>query len=326
MYNEEIYKLILNGISKENILVNEPMKKHTSFKIGGNAEFFVKANDLEEIKYILKICKENNISLTIVGNGSNLLVKDNGIKGIVLKLNLDDIKIRRIEKDDCLESLKKTSFFNESKIEQYAIVTVGAGVQLARLAQILLKEGISGLEFASGIPGTIGGAIKMNAGAYGKEFKDIVIETTCIDMDGNVFKLNNLEQQFEYRSSIFKKEKYIVLQTKLLFEYVDNIEVIYNKMQEYKINRLEKQPIEYHSAGSTFKRGNDFITAELIDKCGLKGYSIGDAQVSIKHAGFVINVGNATADDVLKLIEYIKEKVYEKYKKVIELEIEIVGN
>lgn len=326
MSNLEIYELITKEIPKENVLTNESMKKHTSFKIGGNADFYVRAKNIEEIKYILNISNENNIPLTIIGNGSNLLVKDNGIKGIVLRIDIDNIDIQNID----LIEVEKMYDINNIKIQKsaerkYAVVTVGSGVLLGKLAQILMKNSICGFEFASGIPGTIGGAVKMNAGAYGSEFKDIVIETTCIDRNGNIFRLNNLEQEFEYRTSIYKNKEYIILQTKLLLEYVENPEEIKIKIDEYKKSRIEKQPIEFPSAGSTFKRGNDFITAKLIDECGLKGYKIGDAQVSTKHAGFVINTGSATASDVLKLVDYIKKCVFDKFGKNIELEIEVVG-
>jgi len=305
--NTNICELIAKEIPKNNILVNEPMKKHTSFKIGGNAEIFVKAKSTEDIKYILNICEEHKVPLTIIGNGSNVLVADTGIKGIVLKIELDNIEIQ------------------EKNEQGNVLVAVGAGVLLGKLAQILLKNSISGFEFASGIPGTIGGAVKMNAGAYGSEFKDIIIETKCMNEKGEIFILNNEEQEFNYRSSIFKKHKYIILETKLLLRYNENTQEIKDKMDEYKKSRIEKQPIELPSAGSTFKRGKDFITAILIDECGLKGLKVGDAQVSTKHAGFVVNIGNATAKDVLELTEIIKKTVLEKYGKLIELEIEIIG-
>lgn len=308
MDNAEIYRLLIEKISENNIFQNESMKKHTSFKIGGNAEFFVKAKNIKQVEYVLNICEKNNISLTIIGNGSNILVKDSGIKGIVLKIDINDIDI-----------VEKNIDTNE------VVVTVGAGVNLGMLAQVLLKKSISGFEFASGIPGTIGGAIRMNAGAHGFEFKDIVIETTCIDKSGNIFVLNNQQQKFEYRTSIFFEKDYIILGAKLLLKKNSNFEEIKNKMDEYKTFRKEKQPLEYPNAGSTFKRGNDFITAKLIDECGLKGYKVGDAQVSNKHAGFVINTGNASAKDVLELIEVVKKKVYEKFNKIIELEIEVIG-
>lgn len=327
--SDSIYNLLVQKIPKDNILRNESMKKHTSFKIGGEAEFFVKAKNIEEIKHILSICKNNNIPLTIVGNGSNLLVKDNGIKGIVLKVDFDNIKIENIEDyniQNMLDKENKWENIKQKNNENYAIVTVGAGVTLGKLAQVLLKKSISGFEFASGIPGTIGGAIRMNAGAYGSEFKDIVIETTCINLNGEIIKLNNGQQKFEYRRSVFKDEKYIILESKLMLKCVEDSKIIKEKMDEYKKSRVEKQPIEFPSAGSTFKRGSDFITAKLIDECGLKGYTVGDAQVSTKHAGFVINKGNATAEDVIKLVEIIKKTILDKFEKNIELEVEIIGD
>ena len=312
MTNPQIYDLITEKISKENVLVDEPMNKHTSFKIGGNADFFVKAKNEEEVKFILDLCNENSIPLTIVGNGSNLLVSDDGIRGIVLKINIDKVIIEKNINDEINNSPK-------------AVVTAGCGVPLGKLAFQLLNESISGFEFASGIPGTIGGAIRMNAGAYGSEMKDIVVETKCMDYEGNVLVLNNEQQEFEYRKSIFKAKKYIVLETKMQLTQVEDNSVIKQKMDEYKNSRLEKQPIEFPSAGSTFKRGTDFITAKLIDECGLKGYTVGGAKVSEKHAGFVINTGNATFKDVLELVDVIKEKVFKKFGKEIELEIEVIG-
>lgn len=293
-------------ISEESvILVNEPMSKHTSFKIGGNADIFIKAKTEEDIKQILRYSNENNIPLTIVGNGSDLLVKDGGIRGIVIKVDIDIFEIEKINEEDY-------------------IVTVGAGVKNGYVAQKLLIDEIEGFEFASGIPGSIGGALRMNAGAHGGEMKDIVLETMCMDKQGNICVLSNEEQEFEYRNSIFKLNKYIILSTKLKFKKGIYKE-IKEKMDEYANWRKEHQPIEYPSAGSTFKRGTDFITAKLIDECGLKGYSIGDAEVSTKHAGFVINKGNAKAKEVIDLIEYIKEKVADKFGKEIELEVQIIG-
>ena len=290
---------------KSVILTNEPMSNHTSFRIGGNADIFVKAKTEEDIKQILKYANEKEIPLTIVGNGSDLLVKDGGIRGIVLKVDIDTLKIDKINDEDY-------------------IITVGAGVKNGYLAQKLLIDEIEGFEFASGIPGSIGGAIRMNAGAHGGEMKDIVQETTCIDRQGNVIDLTNEDQKFEYRNSIFKTDKYIILFTKLQLKQGIYKE-IKSKMDEYSEWRKEHQPIEYPSAGSTFKRGTDFITAKLIDECGLKGYSIGDAEVSTKHAGFVINKGKAKAKEVIDLIKYIKEKVADKFGKEIELEVQIIG-
>lgn len=296
---EEIYKQLLEGINKENIILNEPMSKHTSFKTGGNAKFFVKAYSVNEIKDVLKVVKENKIPLFILGNGTNLLVKDEGFDGIVLQIKLNDINI----------------------VDN--IVTVDSGVKNAVLSNKILEKNLTGFEFASGIPGTIGGAIKMNAGAYGNEMKDIVQEVTYIDFDGNINTISNEQCKFEYRNSIFFKLNCVILQTKLKLEQ-GNKEEIRNKIKELAIQRKEKQPLEYPNAGSTFKRGEDFITAKVIDECGLKGYSIGGAEVSQKHAGFIINKNNATSQDILDLIKYVQNKVKEKTGKEIKLEIEVI--
>lgn len=301
---EKVYKELANILQDSKIFKNEPMSKHTSFKIGGNADILIKARNVEDIKNVLEISNKENIPIYVIGNGSNILVKDNGIRGIVLMICMDTYKIDR----------KDTK----------AVVIAGAGVKLTSLAQELLKEEIMGFEFASGIPGTLGGAIRMNAGAHGKEMKDVVVTTTYIDENGNINAISNKEQEFLYRNSIFSKNKWIIISTVLEFEY-GNKEEIQAKMQEYLKFRKEKQPITYPSAGSTFKRGEDFITAKLIDECGLKGYNIGGAKISELHAGFIVNTGTATANDVLKLVKYTKEKVFEKFNKTIELEIEVIG-
>ena len=306
MQKNEIYNYCTKNLEIADVRLDEPMSKHTSFKIGGTADVFVKADSVNNLKAILDFAKENNIKYTIIGNGSNLLVKDNGIRGIVIKLDFKDIKIEKIN-------------------DKQAKVTAEAGAMLGSLAQMLAKENISGFEFASGIPGTIGGAVRMNAGAYGGEFKDIVIKTKCMDEDGNIVILNNEEQKFSYRHSIFSEKKLIILETELLLNIESNSDEIKRKMAEYLESRKAKQPLNFPSAGSTFKRGADFITAKLIDDCGLKGFSVGGAQVSEVHAGFVVNTGNATAEDVLNLVNHVKEKVFEKFGKEIELEIEVLG-
>ena len=301
-------------IPKENIKYNEPMKKHISFKVGGIADCYIKIENISELKQILKFSKENKIPFFIIGNGSNILVTDKGIRGIVIQI--------KINKFEIIKNPNNKNKQNEKN--QDVQVIIGAGNKMAEIAQKLLKENITGFEELSGIPGTIGGAIKMNAGAYKKEIKDILESATVIDYEGNIIKLNNQDLKFEYRKSILFQKKYIVIEAELNLKTgkQDNIKT---KMEEYKKNRFEKQPIEYPSAGSTFKRGENFITAKLIDEAGLKGYSIGDAQVSNKHAGFIINKGNATAQEILELIEYVKKKVYETSKEKISLEIEIVG-
>ena len=291
-------------IPKDNILYNEDMKKHTTFKIGGPAECFIKIKTKEELKEILNIAKENKIPVTILGNGSNILVLDGGIEGITLTIQIEYIDIKQDG-------------------EKYKIY-VGGGYKLSKFAQICLKNEISGFEELSGIPGTIGGAVSMNAGAHGKEMKDIVEKIKCVDINGNEKEFSNEEAKFEYRKSIFKGNSYIVTEVVLNLEKGKK-EEIKAKMDEYAQYRKTKQPIEYPSAGSTFKRGKDYITAKLIDDAGLKGYSIGDAVVSTKHSGFVINKGNASAKDVLDLVKYIKDTIEEKFNKQIELEIEVVG-
>ena len=302
--NKEIIEKIQKVIPKEKIYINEEMKKYTSFKIGGPAECLIKIEIVDQIKEVYKIAKEFNIPLTVIGNGSNLLVSDRGIKGIVLK-----IEIKKLEFQE-----------DKGKIN----IVVGSGEKLGIMAQKFLNQEIEGFEFAAGIPGTIGGAIRMNAGAHGKEMKDIVKTVTYIDREGNIKKINNSEAEFKYRNSIFSHKDYVIIEAELKLQK-GNKEEILAKMQEYANFRKEKQPLEFPSAGSTFKRGEDFITARLIDECGLKGYQIGDAQISEKHAGFIINKGNATAEDVMKLIEYTKEQIYNKFGKRIETEIEILN-
>ncbi len=304
MENKEIKENLEKIISKERIKQNEPMKNHTSFKIGGPAEFYIKIKSIEELQKILKFAKKENIKITIIGNGSNVLVSDKGIKGIVIRTNLKEIEIEEKE---------------QNKIE----ITVDDAVPIGFLAQKLLKEEIAGFEEIAGIPGTIGGAILMNAGAHGKEIKDIVTEVTAMDYNGRIFNFTNEEAEFTYRHSKFSNGEYIILQAKMLLQKGSK-EEIKAKMDEYAQYRKEKQPIEYPSAGSTFKRGTDFITAKLIDEAGLKGYSIGGAKVSEKHAGFIINTGDATSQDVLDLAKYITDKVYEKFRKKIEFEIKIL--
>lgn len=324
----EVCQELTKVIPTTRIYMNEPMKKYTSFKVGGNADVLVKVKDIKELMHALNTANRYNEMVTVIGNGSNILVKDNGIRGIVIKIEFDKINI--------------------DKQKDFALVTAGAGVKLARLAQELLNNEITGFEFAAGIPGTIGGAVKMNAGAYGGEMKDIVINTKCLELkkenrgarisniedieiteppesidESNIVVLENSEQNFSYRDSVFSDKKHIILETKLKLPY-GNKEEIQAKMNEYNNSRREKQP-DLPSAGSTFKRGEDYITAKLIDECGLKGYKIGGAQVSEKHAGFIVNTGNATAQDIIELINYVKKVVHEKTGKNIELEVEILG-
>ena len=298
---QEIYDEIIKKIDKGRVLKDELMSKHTSFKIGGKADLFIKANTLDEVKLICRIAKQKNIPIYLIGNGSNILVSDKGVRGIVLKINLNEVEV----KDE--------------------FIFADAGALLSKVASVAYKNSLSGFEKISGIPGTIGGAIKMNAGAYGQEMKDIVCETTYLDENLELRTIKNEEHKFSYRKSIFSSKKnYFIITTKLKLKK-GNQEDIKKEMHDLLIARKNKQPLEYANAGSTFKRGEDFITAELIDKAGLKGYNIGNAYVSEKHAGFIVNKGNATAKDVLELIEKVQQIVYEKFNKKIELEIEFIG-
>lgn len=299
---QDVKKELSVILPKEDIYIDEPMSKHTTFKIGGNADVFVKVRNEEQILKIVKFCNENNIPMNIVGNGSNLLVRDNGIRGIVAKMCMDSYHFI----DECT-------------------VNVEAGMLNAKLARILMENELTGFEFASGIPGTIGGAIRMNAGAYGGEIKDIVVSSMYLDLDDGKKKvIDNEEHCFEYRNSIFSKKNVIILETVLRLKKGEK-EKIEAKMAEISESRKEKQPIDKPSAGSSFKRGSDFVTAKLIDEAGLKGMSIGGAEISNKHAGFIVNNGNATADDVLELTKLVQEKIWKKYGKKVELEIEVLG-
>ncbi len=313
-------------LGTSNVKYNEPMSKHTSFKVGGNADIFITVDSQEKLLKVLEFVKNNkfamikqtwqkvdtynenkegaseqNMPITIVGNGTNLLVKDGGIRGLVIKYMTKDYHIIGEE------------------------VTVSSGLTNALLAKILLDNSLSGFEFAGGIPGTIGGAVYMNAGAYSLEMKNIVVSTKYLDLNTYEIKtIANNEHNFEYRKSIFQNLNTVILETTLKLQK-GNKEEMKAKMQEYAEKRKTTQPLDKPSAGSTFKRGTDFITAKLIDESGLKGYSIGGAQVSEKHAGFIINTGNATAKDIVNLINYVKEKVYEKFGKTIEEEVKIIG-
>ena len=299
----DFFKNLEDIVGYDNIKKNEPMSKHTSFKVGGNADYFIEINpDKNVINKISKFANENHIKLTIIGNGTNILVSDNGIRGIVLKLKVD------------------TSY---NICDDY--IEVFAGVQNAYVANIMLNNEMTGFEFASGIPGTIGGTIVMNAGAFGSEMKDILYEVSGIDLNTHkIFNFNNNDCQFSYRKSIFQNNPNLfILSAKIKYSQ-GNREDIKNLMNEYKEKRLSTQPLDKPSAGSTFKRGDGFITAKLIDEAGLKGYSIGGAMVSTKHAGFIVNTGSATAKDIEELIKYVKDEVYKKFNKKIEEEVRII--
>ena len=287
-----IYDELVKKISPSNVFVNEKMSKHTSFKVGGIADFFVIANDVKELIYILKLAKELKIKTYILGNGTNIVVKDEGFRGIIIKLNFKNLKIE----DDK--------------------IIAGAGVSVALLSEYAYRSQIKGYEFISGIPGTVGGAVKMNAGAYGSEIKDVLISTTYLDEKYNIKEIKNNEHDFSYRKSIFENKKWIILESTFKVEK-GNKEEIKQKRQEIATVRQEKQPLDMPNAGSIFKRGDDFLPAKLIDEAGLKGYTIGGAQISKKHAGFIVNTGNASAQNIIDLIKHIQTTIKDKFDKDI---------
>lgn len=299
---------------KENVLKNEPMSKHTTFRIGGTADFFVKVQTTQQLQEAVCFLKKENIPFYIVGNGSNLLVSDNGIRGVVLQI------AEKFSGYEFIHMNKASSTDKNNRI----LVKAKAGTMLARLGKEFADNSLSGFEFASGIPGTLGGAVYMNAGAYGGEIKDILVSATLMDKDGNIFEMNTEQMQFGYRKSIAAEKDYIVLEAVLALNAASKSEVL-AKMTELADLRRQKQPLEYPSAGSTFKRPEGYFAGKLISDAGLKGFSVGGAMVSEKHAGFVINTGNATSADVIALTDAVRDKVFEKYGVKLELEIRQLG-
>ncbi len=291
----------------ENIKENEPMSKHTTFKAGGNAAYFVEPHNLETLSEIVKYLNRENKAYYIIGNGSNVLVKDSGYNGVVIKISdlFNDISVKKVD-------------------DNKFILQAGAGAMLGKVSKIALQYSLTGMETLSGIPGTIGGAVVMNAGAYGGEIKDIILRAKVMDKNGNIFDLSKEELELSYRYSVIQDREYIVLESEFILP-VGEKEVIKNKMLEYANARKEKQPLEYPSAGSTFKRPKDNYAGKLIMDAGLRGYSVGDAMVSEKHCGFVINKGTATATDILKVIEDVKIEVKKKFDVDLEPEIKVLG-
>ncbi len=302
MNKNKVYNELLDIVGKENIMMDEPMKKHVSFRVGGPADILVRPINEEQLKEILLYIKNEEIPYLIIGNGSNLLVRDGGIRGVVVELsdNFSDFKI------------------DGNKIE------IKAGALLSRIGNAALREELKGFEFASGIPGTFGGALAMNAGAYGGEIKDIVKTVKVMDKDGNILELSNEEMHFGYRRSTIVEKGYVALSAVVELEK-GNYDDIKATMDDLRDRRTSKQPLNFASAGSTFKRPEGYFAGKLIQDSGLKGLSIGDAQVSEKHSGFVINRGNATAKELLDLMFAVKSTVNAKFGVMLEEEVKIVG-
>lgn len=281
---------------------DEPLKSHTTFKIGGNCIALIEPREISDIIEAVKICKKNNIKFFVIGNGSNLLVPDEGYNGVIIKLKSEFSKIE-VEGD-------------------YLIVNSGA--KLSEVYTVAYENSLTGFEFASGIPGTIGGAIYMNAGAYGGEMKDIVESVEVLDLDNfELRELKNEELEFSYRKSIIQRKNYIVTTIKLKLQKgnKEEINAVYEDLRE---RRNSKQPLNFGSAGSTFKRPEGHFASKLIEDAGLKGYHINDAWVSEKHSGFIVNKGNASFKEVMELIEYVQKVVFEKFGVKLETEVRIL--
>lgn len=297
---------LIDGLSrivgKENIKLDEPMAKHTTFKIGGPAQVFVTPMNTEEIRQVVLLCKAEKVPFFVLGKGSNLLVSDEGMEGVVIQL-YDQFA-------DC-QVLGNQLYAN-------------AGVMLSKLGRIAYENSLTGFEFASGIPGTLGGAVMMNAGAYGGEMKDIITSVALMDDEGNICTKSCEEMDFSYRHSIVEEHSYIVLGALIHLRQGEKNE-IQQKMKELAAARKLKQPLEFPSAGSTFKRPEGYFAGKLIMDAGLRGYQVGGAQISEKHCGFVINKGNATASDVLKLVDDVRKKVYDTFQVELEPEVRLVG-
>lgn len=300
--NQEIKKIFCDLLGEDRVFTDEPMKQHTTFKIGGPADYFLVPESGEEAGEIIKICKQTDIPYFILGNGSNLLVGDGGYRGAVIQI-----------------------YRNMSAVTtEGTIITAQAGALLSSVAAVAKNASLTGFEFAGGIPGTVGGAAVMNAGAYGGEMKDVLVEVTVMDADGNIFTIPAEKLELGYRTSIIKKAGYIVLEAKIRLEE-GNQEAIRERMKELTIQRTTKQPLEFPSAGSTFKRPEGYFAGKLVMDSGLRGYQVGGARVSEKHCGFVINAGGATAKDVRTLMENVRDIVYEKYGVTLEPEVKFLG-
>lgn len=291
-------KLILK---EENIELNSPMKKHITFKVGGPADVLVYPTNYDEVVDIIKLCNKHDSKYFVLGNGSNLLVRDGGIRGIVIKFS----KLNKITVED-------------------SRLIAQSGAMLCDVSKVALDVSLTGFEFACGIPGSIGGATTMNAGAYDGSMSDVVESVLVVDKEGNLKKLTNEEMHFSYRHSAVMDHNYIVLETTLKLKNYDCSE-IKTRIDELTDRRNEKQPLEYASAGSTFKRPEGYFAGKLIQDAGLKGKSVGGAEVSKKHSGFIINKGDATASDILNLIKLVQKEVKDQFDVDLYPEVRIIG-
>lgn len=284
------------------VIKDEPMKKHTTFRVGGPADYFVCAKSVREVQDVVKLCKKYEVPYYVIGNGSNLLVGDKGYRGLILQIAKE---------------------MNDVTIEEN-FVYAKAGALLSKIGNAALEAELTGFEFGAGIPGTLGGAVVMNAGAYGGELKDVLKEATVLDLEGNVVTLTNEQLEFGYRTSVVAKQGYIVLEAVLELKKGTK-SAIKERMDELRLQRTSKQPLEYPSAGSTFKRPEGYFAGKLIQDANLRGFQVGGAQVSEKHCGFVINKDGATAADIVELMDCVTERVEEIFGVTLEQEVKKVG-
>lgn len=300
--NRNFEQDLYNNIDQTKIFEKELMSKHTTFRIGGEADYFVVPTEIEEVRTIICLCERHKVPYCVVGNGSNLLVGDLGFRGVIIQIykGMEQIEV---EED---------------------LIVAQAGASLAKIARNALEAELTGFEFAAGIPGTLGGAVRMNAGAYGGEMKDIVKEVLVLTKEGKILKLENQQMDFAYRTSVIEKMGYTILGATLRLQKGKK-EEIKAVMDDLREKRVSKQPLEFPSAGSTFKRPEGYFAGKLIQDAGLKGFRVGGAMVSEKHSGFVINVGNAKARDVIELMEQIRQKVEEQFGVVLEPEVRRIG-
>lgn len=301
--NQTFVKSVTEQLPQLGLLQDEPMKKHTTFRIGGPADYYAEP-DMSRISKLIEIAKACDMPVTVIGNGSNLLVGDKGIRGLVIGIG---------------KGMSEITAQGNGRI-----ITAGAGAILAAVAAKAAEASLSGLEFASGIPGSVGGAVVMNAGAYGGEIKDVLIDATVLTAEGELKTVTRDELDLSYRHSIVPEKGYIVLSARFRLTPKPKDE-IKSYMAELRAKRVEKQPLEYPSAGSTFKRPEGYFAGKLIMDAGLRGYSVGDAQVSQKHCGFVVNKGEATAADVLTLIKDVQETVLKQFGVKLEPEVKMIG-
>jgi len=301
--NVDYKEIIGQKLSKYNLQINYPMKNVTSFHIGGEADFFVRPTSVSDIMEILNIAKDYSYPVFVMGNGSNLLVSDKGIRAIVIQL---------------------TDNFNKlTRIDDYT-VEVDAGMSMTSLSKYFLEQSLEGFEFACGIPGTLGGAVTMNAGAYNSMMSKVVTEVIALDKDMNLRKISNENMKFSYRNSIISKENMLVLTVRIRLEK-GNYDDIKAKIEDYTYRRTSKQPLSAYSAGSTFKRPEGHFAGKLIEDSGLKGLVMNNAAISSLHSGFIINTGDATCEQVINLITFVKQVVLNKFNVMLEEEVKIIG-